>query len=145
MLRQAAGKSSKTNIIHLKRFSGESSTGGDAGDNDGEDMEDEDEEQEPVGAKEFIYYSSIEQRVCDMLSSARQNILRESEVNRTLVSSILFGIPYRTKYLINVVNIDHHDGLEKNLADDQKKIDRRRNYQAVCRQIAQFWGTRPVR
>ncbi len=86
MLRQVPGKpSTKTNIIHLKRFSGDSSAGGDAAENDGEELDEDEEEQETTGSKEFIYYTSIEQRVCDMLSSARQNILRESEINRALV------------------------------------------------------------
>jgi hypothetical protein len=49
-------------------------------------------DQEATGAKEFIYYSSIEQRVCDMLSSARQNILRESEVGRALVGLLCYYI-----------------------------------------------------
>jgi hypothetical protein len=115
VLRQVAGKpSTKTNIIHLKRFSGESSTGGEAGDNDGEDIDDEDEEQETTDSKDFIYYTSIEQRVCDMLSSARQNILRESELNRALVSdNMIFIYMYLTFFFL----IEHYDGLEKNLAD----------------------------
>jgi len=72
----------------LKRFGGDSAAAGDTGDNEGEDNEEDDEEQENTGSKEFTYYSSLEQRVCDMLSSARQSILRESEISRALVRAI---------------------------------------------------------